>query len=214
VISPLRKLATIRHAASLMAVAVIVFTGVCAAAQFWRTDLNFIRTPLSTYLRGPGGVYVRCVYYLMAVALLAFAWAIYDATMRGRRSLLASLLFAGAGLILPIVATSELFSDTPYHALAKIIHRSTTLATFLWLSFGMVLLSSRWLRDQRMKEGSRFGLILAWLATFVLWFQVLISIFPNGLMEKLAIVLILLWLGWASRHLLRAAQLQRLSSLD
>jgi hypothetical protein len=206
--SALRNVITIRRAAYLMAIAVLVFTGVCAAAQFWRTDLNFIRTPLSTYLRGPGGVYVRSVYYLMAAALLAFAWAVHEATLRTRPSLLASLLFAGAGLILPIVAASELFSDTPYHALAKIIHRSTTLATFLWLSFGMVLLSSRWLRDQRMKEGSRFGLVLAWLATFVLWFQVLISIFPNGLMEKLAIALILIWLGWASRHLLRAAQLE------
>ncbi|HTC29077.1 DUF998 domain-containing protein [Dyella sp.] len=204
--SALRNVITIRRAAYLMAIAVLVFTGVCAAAQFWRTDLNFIRTPLSTYLRGPGGVYVRSVYYLMAAALLAFAWAVHEATLRTRRSLLASLLFAGAGLILPIVAASELFSDTPYHALAKIIHRSTTLATFLWLSFGMVLLSSRWLRDQRMKEGSRFGLVLAWLATFVLWFQVLVSIFPNGLMEKLAIALILIWLGWASRHLLRATQ--------
>lgn len=204
--SALRNVVTIRRAAYLMAIAVLVFTGVCAAAQFWRTDLNFIRTPLSTYLRGPGGVYVRSVYYLMAAALLAFAWAVHEATLRTRRSLLASLLFAGAGLILPIVAASELFSDTPYHALAKIIHRSTTLATFLWLSFGMVLLSSRWLRDQRMKEGSRFGLVLAWLATFVLWFQVLVSIFPNGLMEKLAIAMILIWLGWASRHLLRATQ--------
>ena len=204
--SALRNVITIRRAAYLMAIAVLVFTGVCAAAQFWRTDLNFIRTPLSTYLRGPGGVYVRSVYYLMAAALLAFAWAVHEATLQTRRSLLASLLFAGAGLILPIVAASELFSDTPYHALAKIIHRSTTLATFLWLSFGMVLLSSRWLRDQRMKEGSRFGLVLAWLATFVLWFQVLVSIFPNGLMEKLAIALILIWLGWASRHLLRATQ--------
>jgi Protein of unknown function (DUF998) len=206
--SALRKLLTVRHAAYLMALAVVVFTAVCTAAQFWRTDLNFVRTPLSTYLRGPGGVYVRSVYYVMAAALLAFAWAIYQATSRIRRSMFASLLFAGAGLILPIVAASELFSDTPYHALAKIIHRSTTLATFLWLSIGMVLLSTRWLRDQRMKEGSPFGLMLAWLATFVLWFQVLISIFPNGLMEKLAIVLILIWLGWASRHLLRAAQLE------
>jgi hypothetical protein len=204
----LRKLPTVRNAAYLMAIAVVAFTVVCTAAQFWRTDLNPIRIPLSTYLRGPGGVYVRSVYYFMAVALLGFAWAIYQATMRVRRSMLASLLFAGAGLILPIVAASELFSDTPYHVLAKIIHRSTTLATFLWLSFGMVLLSTRWLRDQRMKDGSRFGLILAWLATLVLWFQVIVSVFPSGLMEKLAIVLILIWLGWASRHLLRAAQLE------
>lgn len=173
-----------------------------------------MRTPLSTYLCGPGGVYVRSVYYVMAAALLGFAWAIYKVTLPARRSTLASLLFGGAGFILPIVAASELFSDTPYHALAKMIHRSTTLATFLWLSVGMVLLSSRWLSDQHMKEGSRFGLILAWLATFVLWFQVLISIFPNGFMEKLAIVLILIWLGWASRHLLRAAQPERFSSMD
>lgn len=202
----LRRFVTVRHAAYLMAIAVIVFTAVCTAAQFWRIDLNPIHTPLSTYLRGPGGAYVRFVYYVMAIALVGFAWAIYEATVRPRRSLLASLLFGGAGLILPIVAASELFSDTPYHALTKIIHRSATLATFLWLSFGMVLLSSRWLRDQRMKDGSRFGLSLAWLATFVLWFQVLVSVFPNGLMEKLAIALILIWLGWASRHLLRAAQ--------
>lgn len=204
----LSKFSKIRTAAYLMMVAVLVFTAVCTAAQFWRPDLSPIHTPLSTYLRGPGGVYVRSVYYVMAVALLGFAWAIYQATMRTRRSVLASLLFGAAGLILPIVAGSELFSDTPYHALAKIIHRSTTLATFLWLSFGMVLLSSRWLSDQRMKEGSRFGLILAWLATFILWFQVLVSIFPNGLMEKLAIVLILLWLAWAARHLLRATRIR------
>ena len=210
----LQKFMTVRTAAYAMAIAVIVFTAVCAAAQFWRTDLSFIRTPLSTYLRGPGGVYVRSVYYLMAAALLGFAWAIHKVTMPTRCSLLASLLFAGAGLILPIVAASELFSDTPYHALAKMIHRSTTLATFLWLSVGMVLLSSRWLRDQRLKEGSRFGLILAWMTTFVLWFQLLISIFPNGLMEKLAIVLILIWLGWASRHVLRTAQPERFNSMD
>ena len=85
------------------------------------------------------------------------------------------------------------------------VHRTTTL---LWLSFGMLLVSSPWLRDQRMQQGSVVGLILAWLATFTLWFQVLVHGLPNGLMEKLAIVLILLWLGWASRHLLRATQSQ------
>jgi hypothetical protein len=88
------------------------------------------------------------------------------------------------------------------------VHRTTTLARLLWLSFGTLLVSSPWLRDQRMQQGSVVGLILAWLATFTLWFQVLVHGLPNWLMEKLAIVLILLWLGWASRHLLRAAQPQ------
>lgn len=198
------KCTAIRVAAYAMIAAVIIFTAVCTASQFWRTDLNPVRIPLSTYLRGPGGVYVRSVYDVMAVALLGFAWAVYEATMQARRSVLASVLFAGAGVVLPVVAASELFAGTPYHDLARIVHRTTTVATFLWLSFGMLLVSSRWLRDQRMREGSAPGLILAWLATLTLWFQVLVHGLPNGLMEKLAIVLILLWLAWASRHLLRA----------
>ncbi|GGA04429.1 hypothetical protein GCM10011408_27810 [Dyella caseinilytica] len=189
-----------------MIFAVIVFAAVCTAAQFWRTDLNWITIPLSTYLAGPGSTYVRSVYYLMAIALLAFAWVTYIATTPALRSVLGSGLFAAAGLILPIVAITELFRGTPYQALAHVTHKVTSLATFLWLSFGMLLVSSRWRRDSGMQSGSLPGVVLAWAATFVLWFQVLISVFPNGLMEKLAIVLILLWLGWAARHILAASK--------
>jgi hypothetical membrane protein len=118
--------------------------------------------------------------------------------------MLASILFAAAGMILPVVAITELFRGTPYEALAHATHQAAAPATFLWLSFGMLLLSSRWRRDPRMKKGSQPGLVLAWLATFVLWFQVLVPGLPHGLPEKLAIALILLWLGWAARHLLAA----------
>jgi hypothetical membrane protein len=196
----------VRFAPHLMITAVIAFTGVCTAAQFWRTDLNWIRIPLSTYLAGPGSVYVRAVYYLMAVALLAFALATYIATTPARRTTLGSLLFAAAGLILPVVAITELFRGTPYQGLAHVTHKVTSLATFLWLSFGMLLVSSRWQRDPGMQQGSLPGVVLAWAATFVLWFQVLVSGLPNGLMEKLAIVLILLWLAWAARQLLTRRQ--------
>jgi hypothetical membrane protein len=196
----------VRFAPHLMITAVIAFTGVCTAAQFWRTDLNWIRIPLSTYLAGPGSVYVRAVYYLMAVALLAFALATYIATTPARRTALGSLLFAAAGLILPVVAITELFRGTPYQGLAHVTHKVTSLATFLWLSFGMLLVSSRWQRDPGMQQGSLPGVVLAWAATFVLWFQVLVSGLPNGLMEKLAIVLILLWLAWAARQLLTGRQ--------
>jgi hypothetical protein len=194
----------VRFAPHLMLFAVIVFSGVCTAAQFWRTDLNWITIPLSTYLAGPGSAYVRLVYYVMALALLAFALASYVATTPALRSVLGSGLFAGAGLILPFVAITELFRGTPYQALAHVAHKVLSLATFLWLSFGMLLVSSRWRRDPDMRQGSALGIVLAWVATFVLWFQLLIAVFPNGLMEKLAIALILWWLGWAARHLLVA----------
>ncbi|WP_158543202.1 DUF998 domain-containing protein [Dyella psychrodurans] len=189
-----------------MLFAVLVFIGVCTAAQFWRTDLDWIRTPLSTYLYGPGCVYVHVAYDLMSIALLGFAWAGYSATTVELRSGLAAALFAAAGVALPVVAVTELFRRTKFYELARTIHQVSAPATFLWLSFGMLLLSSRWLRDPRMKKGGHSGILLAWLATLVLWFQVLVPGLPNGFWEKLAIVLILLWLGWAARHIMRAAR--------
>ena len=192
--------------AHLMTIAVIAFIGICTAAQFWRSDLNWIAIPLSAYLTGPGGVYVRAVYYLVAIALLGFAWASYAVTASMQRSRLASTLFAAAGFALPVVAITELFRGTPYEDVAHLIHQITAPATFLWLSFGMLLLSHRWRRDPHMKKGNQPGIALAWLITFVLWFQLLVPVLPSGLMEKLAIVLILLWLGWAARHLLHATR--------
>lgn len=193
-----------RPAAYLLLLVVMAFISICTAAQFWRTDLDWIAIPLSTYLYGPGGVYVRAVYYLMAAGLLAFAWASYTVTAVAQRTMLASLLFAAAAIALPVVAITELFRGTSYEELAFTTHKITAPATFLWLSFGMLLLSARWRRDPRMKKGSLPGVMLAWVATFVLWFQVLVPGLPNGLMEKLAIAVILLWLGWAARHLLAA----------
>ena len=203
--APAKSLA-ISVMACLMILAAMVFLSICTGAQFWRTDLNWIAIPLSTYLFGPGGAYVRSAYYLMAIALLGFAWAVYIATAPAQRSMLASILFAAAGIALPVVAITELFRGTAYEDIAHLVHMLSAPATFLWLSFGMLLLSSRWQHDQRMKKGGRPGLVLAWMATFILWFQVLVPGLPNGLWEKLAIALILLWLGWAALHLLRAAR--------
>ncbi|GLQ98682.1 DUF998 domain-containing protein [Dyella mobilis] len=191
----------VRQLCHLMTIAVIAFIGVCTAAQFWRNDLNWMAIPLSTYLFGPGGAYVRGVYYLMAAALFGFAWASFAATAPTQRTVLGSALFAAAGTALPVVALTELFHGTRYEELARMTHKICAPATFLWLSFGMLLLCDRWRRDARLKHGNQPGLLLAWVATLVLWFQVLVKGLPNGLMEKLAIVLILLWLGWAARHL-------------
>jgi hypothetical protein len=201
-----RRSPAIRALAAMMLLAVLAFIGVCTAAQFWRTDLNWIRTPLSTYLYGPGSVDVQAVYYLMSIALLGFAWASYHATEAPLRSGLAATLFTAAGFILPVVAATELFRRTAYGDLARTTHQVVSPATFLWLSFGMLLLSDRWLHDPRMKKGGRAGIALAWAATLVLWFQVLVSGLSHGLWEKLAIMLILLWLGWAARYILRATQ--------
>ncbi|GGA43941.1 DUF998 domain-containing protein [Dyella nitratireducens] len=197
---------TTRYAAHLMTVAVIAFAAICGAAQFWRTDLDPIAVPLSIYLTGPGGAYVRMTYYLMGIALIFFAVSSYRATAVPLRSGLALVLFAVPGLLLPIVAATELFKDTPYEGQAALIHGLAAQSTFLTLSFGMLLLSSRWRRDPRLRASRYLGVSLAWLATAILWLQTFMRTLPHGLMQKLLIVLILLWLAWAARQLLRAAR--------
>ena len=196
----------IRPAAHLMTLAVIAFAAVCGAAQFWRTDLDPIAVPLSIYLTGPGGVYVRATYYLMGLALILFAVGSYRATAGTLRSGLALVLFAVPGLLLPIVAATELFKGTPYESLAALIHGLAAQSTFLTLSFGMLLLSSRWRLDLRLRASRYLGVLLAWLATAVLWLQAFMHTLPHGLMQKVLIALILLWLAWAARQLLRAAR--------
>lgn len=197
---------TTRTAAYLMIAAVIVFAAICGAAQYWRTDLDPIVVPLSTYLTGPGGAYVRMTYYSMGVALFVFAIGAYQATTAPLRSALALVLFAAPGLLLPVVAITELFKGTAHESLAALIHGLAAQSTFLALSFGMLLLSSRWRRDPRLSASRYLGMSLAWLATTVLWLQAFAPTLPHGLMQKLLIVLILLWLGWAARQLLRAAR--------
>ena len=195
---------TTRIAAYLMIALVIAFAAVCGAAQYWRTDLDPIAVPLSIYLTGPGGAYVRMTYYLMGVALLVFAIGTYRATATPLRSALALVLFAVPGLLLPIVALTELFKGTRYEGLSALIHGLAAQSTFLALGFGMLLLSSRWRRDPRLGASRYVGVSLAWLATAVLWLQTFMHTLPHELMQKLLIVLILLWLGWAARQLLRA----------
>lgn len=189
--------------ARFLLVAVAIFAAICGAAQYWRHDLDPVAMPLSLYLTGPGGGYVRLAYYTIAAALLGFALGSYRATDPPLRSRLASALFAGAGLALPVVALTELFAGTPLENLARLVHGLAAQATFLWLSFGMLLLSARWRRDPRLAPGSMPGWFLAWLATAVLWLQVFLPRLPHGLMQKLAIGLILVWLGWAAVHVRR-----------
>jgi hypothetical protein len=199
--SPSRDTWPVVPSARLLFAAVVVFAAVCGSAQFWRHDLDPVAMPLSLYLTGTGGGYVRLAYYLISAALLGFALGSYRATTPPLRSRLASTLFGGAGLALPIVALTELFAGTPLENLARLIHGLAAQATFLWLSFAMLLLTARWRHDPRLAPGCIPGWLLAWLATAALWLQVFVPHLPHGLMQKLAIALILAWLAWAARQM-------------
>jgi hypothetical membrane protein len=181
-----------------------VFAITAGVLQATRTDLDPVAMPLSAYLRGAGGIWLRCAYYLMATGLACLAWASFRATQANVRSGLASSLFLIAALALPVVAVTVLYEHTPQEDLARLIHSEAAQTTFLCLVMGMVLLSSRWMRDARMQSMRYVGLVLAWLAFVQMWLLALWKSLPPGLTQKALIALIVLWLAWAARQLWRA----------
>jgi len=191
----------LRFSATLLLVAVVDFAVTALVLQVTRTDLNPIAMPLSAYLKGEGGAWLRAAYYLMACALAVLAWASYQATRPDLRSGLASALFFAAALALPVVAATELYMRGPNRDLARIIHDQTAETTFLCLTVGMMLLSSRWLRDPRKRRDAYVGLIVACMAFVQLLILAFWKVMPQGVTQKLLIALILLWLGWASQQL-------------
>ncbi|WP_130618275.1 DUF998 domain-containing protein [Dyella amyloliquefaciens] len=195
--APLQRLSI-----ALLCTAVAAFALTAGTLQFTRIDLDPIAMPLSTYLRGPGGFWLRDAYYLMAASLAVFAFAGYRAMANASRSVLASALFMIAAVALPVVAYTVLFENTAQENLARLVHGLAAQATFLCLVMGMLLWSSRW-QQQESTHARRAGVVLAWLAFVQMWVLALWKDLPPGLTQKLLIVLILLWLGWAAWQLRR-----------
>ncbi|QNK01830.1 DUF998 domain-containing protein [Dyella telluris] len=194
--------------AGWIALAALVFAATAGILQWTRADLDPVAMPLSAYLRGPGGVWLRGAYYLMASALACLAWSGQRATHRNLRSGLTSALFVAAAAALPVVAITVLYEHTPGENLAHLLHGMAAQGTFLCLVVGMLLLSTRWLRDERMQHHRYAGVVLAWLAFVQMWVLALWKGLPPGLTQKALIALILLWLAWVARQLWRAGASQ------
>jgi hypothetical membrane protein len=182
-----------------------VFAVTAGVLQVSRADLDPIAMPLSAYLRGAGGAWLRGAYYLMASALACLAWSSFRVTRADLRSGLASILLLVAALALPVVAATVLYEHTSAEALAQLLHSEAAQATFLCLVIAMLVLSIRWQRDPRMQRGRHLGVALAWLAFVQMWVLALWQGLPQGLTQKALIVLILLWLGWVARQLWRVS---------
>ncbi|KLD64111.1 hypothetical protein Y882_08525 [Dyella japonica DSM 16301] len=188
-----------------MAFVVFAFALTAGVLQVSRADLDPVAMPLSAYLRGAGGAWLRGAYYLMASALACLAWSSFRATRAPLRSALASALFLIAALALPVVAWTVLYEHTPSEDFARLVHGEAAQATFLCLVVAMLVLSTHWLRDPRMQSGRHLGVALAWLAFVQMWVLALWKGLPPGLTQKALIVLILLWLAWVARQLWRAS---------
>lgn len=175
--------------------AVTAFAATCIAAQFLRTDLDWVRVPLSFYLIGPYALLVRAAYVLLGLALALFGAGWYRALAPAARSAAPALLFVAAGIALGVTALATTNTWAHPATLHGFVHGVAAQATFLCVTLAMLLLAWWLRRDPRWQRlhGAMFGWAAACFAA--LWVQGLWRDLPRGLSQKILILVLLAWLG-------------------
>lgn len=187
-------------------IGVAAFAIVCGAAQFLRTDYDWLGVPLSFYVLGPYGGAVEASYFALAPGLAALGVGWYRALDRGARSAAPLLLFMIAAVALCVTAVA--LTDVPNgpHTLHGAVHVIAAMTTFLCVTVAMLLQSWRLRSDPRWRSRFRSAFALALIAFIALWIDALAKTLPRGLSEKVVIVLILAWLWRAAWWLVRGAR--------
>lgn len=186
-----------------------VFIAVCGAAQFLRTDLDWIAAPLSFYLIGPGGAVVKVAYVALSSALIALGIGFHRALVPGARRVLPMLLFAVSAIALTVTALTQVPSADDPRGLFAFIHAVAAMTTFLCVTVAMLLQSWHLRSDPRWRDARVFAFAMALAAFAALWTYALVHALPRGLAQKTVIALILVWLAWAAIALRRRSS-QRL----
>lgn len=202
--TPFRQLDPVTRAlgaASL--IGVLVFGGICFAAQFLRPDFDWVRVPLSFYVLGPYGGTVEASYFVLAPGLAALGIAWYRALDHAARSVAPLLLFVIAAVALCVTAAE--LTDIPGHppTLHGHVHVLAALVTFVSVTVAMLLQSWRLRRDPCWRRHFRSAFPLAAITFLALWIYAFVKLIPRGAGEKAVIALILLWLWRASWWLVR-----------
>jgi hypothetical protein len=187
---------------------VAVFVVVCTAAQFLRSDLDWIHAPLSFYLIGPGGWAVKIAYLALSASLVGIGAGFHRSLDMRSRGRVPMLLFVISGIALAVTAisdTSTKHGDTSVHARIHLLAAGTT---FFCVTIAMLLQSLRLRKDASWRSAFAYAFALAAAAHAALWIYAVGHVLPKGLMQKIVIMLILAWLGWAALALWRKATRQ------
>ncbi len=203
----------VRHRSGLIClVAVIVFLSTAIVLQWLRTDLDWRQDPLSAYLKGPYGGWLRMAYYALSMALVLLGAGLNRVLQPQARSTVPAFLLAVAGIALALTAISE--TDLPLldHAQENLLHRLAALTTFLSVTLAMMVQSWRFHYDEVWRVHVALALPLAVASFIALWIYAYWHGLPEGLRQKTVISMILLWLGTAAWWL-RHEQLVRMQSV-
>jgi hypothetical protein len=179
------------------------FAIVCLTVQFARSDLDWLRAPLSFYLLGDYGVMVKGAYFVLGTALVLLGLGYYRALAVAARSGAPLLLFVSAGVSLDVVAVADSDLRPGSASLEAFVHGLAANTAFLCVTTAMLLQAWR-LRADALWRGRFASAFTLAVASFVaMWVHVLWREAPRGLTQKIVIALILTWLGLAAWWLRR-----------
>lgn len=189
----------------LVLASVLHFLLAAVAVQFLRPEYDPWLAPLSLYLSGDHGLWLRGAYYGLALGVIALALALPRALAPPARYALVPVLLAAGGVALAVTATWP--GPAPGHpvdALGALIHGISAMTSFLLVGTGMLLQSCALHRDTRWRGLARIALPLAVLAFGGLWLHALWRELPRGGSQKAVVALYLAWLALAGTGLLRS----------
>lgn len=173
---------------------VLFFFAVSAVLQFLRPDYAFMGTPLSFYLLGPHNGWLHAAFYALAAAILLLAIGCYAGSLPQARTAATLVLFilGAVGVVATALAPTDTNATLTVHGT---IHILAAALAFIATSCGMFIQSWRFRQDPVWRPRFRAAMELAGFEFMVLWVYALAHIPARGFMEKLTILLILLWLG-------------------
>lgn len=194
-----------RGAAALVCAGTAFFWAAAVATQFRRVEYDPLVTRLSEYLSGPWGGLLHAGYYVLAGAVLLFAWLLHEALPWRRRS--RTLIFL---LILTAFATAATAAARPLtlpppgrpSGPREAVHVIAAISAFASASIALVLAALRF-HDLLQRGWARTAFVLAALenAAF-LSYLVMPSPWP-GARQKLLVLLVTVPLFLAAARLAR-----------
>lgn len=181
----------------LALIGVLYFFLIATVLQFLRPDYSFMGTPLSFYLLGPYSGWLHSAFYALAAAIALLGAGCYlSCAPAARTGGTPALFFLGATGVLVTAIFRTDTNGTP--TLHGIIHILAASVAFLCVSAAMLVQSWRFRQDPRWQAHFRPAMELAVFEFIVLWWYALFHYPARGFMEKMTILLILLWLGLAA----------------
>jgi hypothetical protein len=192
-----------RIATSVIA-GVAYFSLMIVALHALRPDLNAISQPTSQYAVGPFGWLMTSAFFGMSLASFALVLGLslgVPEAVRSRLGLGLLSLWAVGVLIAMIFPLNPI--GTPA-TLSSTVHRIAGPPTFLCLTVGMILVSSRFQRDEKWAPIYRTALTLS-LITLVAFITTFVTFATGsalfGLVQRITLATAVTWMLLTATHL-------------